>query len=305
MSGILSKIKATTEFMDRSIAAGEIGNQLKRCEELERSYDGSRHRGIIILEGWDCAGKSGIASRLQQAFSPDVCRTWHFKKPMEMEQGIHYMYRFWQKLPSPGMIAIFDRSWYGRVVAEPIEGSATPDDLKRAYREISFFEKMLIDDGVKIAKVFLHYDKKEFGNRIKEKLLNTKAHTLSQNDFRTYERYDAYYRAFETMLSKTNCGASWHVIDATDRNKARVDALKYILNILSEGIDLARPAINPEVIHKLVVHFPEEAKQDNVVIEDIKLHLRTKSLNPDLTSSFEKLLQYAGKKQEQPFSRKS
>jgi polyphosphate kinase 2 (PPK2 family) len=295
MPGVLSKIKIAKDFIDPDVATIEINNQLKRCEEIGLSYEKNGHRGIVILEGWDCAGKSGIVSRLQQSLSPDVCRAWHFKKPMEMEQSIHYMYRFWQKLPSPGMIAIFDRSWYGRVVAEPIEGLATPNDQKRAYGEIDFFEKMLINDGVRIAKIFLHYEKSEFGNRIKEKINKKLAHTLSENDFRTYEQYDKYYKAFDKMLIKTKSGAAWNVVDATDRNKARIDALKYILDVLSDGVNMECPAISADTIHKLTVHFPDETIKNQVVLEDAKLHLRTNNIKNDVKLSLEKLLQNAQK----------
>lgn len=231
---------------------------LARCDAIERSYAENGYRGIVVLEGWDGSGKSGVVSRLQQGFSADACRIWHIKKPYDHEQQIHYLYRFWQKLPDPGTIAIFDRSWYGRVVAEPIEGRVSDDEYQRAFDEINHFEKMLTDDGVLIAKVFLHISRDEMLSRIRERLERNQAYRVTRNDFRTIENYPLYLRAFDRMIERTSSNsAPWRTIAATNRHQARVDAVSAVLDDLGRGISPPTRKVDQEVRGLIAKHFPD------------------------------------------------
>jgi AMP-polyphosphate phosphotransferase len=118
--------------------------------EVEEIYRVERRRGIIALEGWDASGKSGAIQRLIEKLDPRWVDVWPIGRPNSEEQGRHYLWRFWQRLPLPGQIAIFDRTWYGRVLVERVEGLARPKEWRRAYDEINAFEKMLVDDGVRL-----------------------------------------------------------------------------------------------------------------------------------------------------------
>src|SRR3546814_723492 len=134
---------------------------------------------------------------------PRACRVWPIGAPTDREQGKHYLFRFWQRLPDPGTIAIFDRSWYGRVLVERVEGLAPEADWRRAYDEINAFERMLRDDGVRIAKIFLHITADEQLDRFKARLDNPfKRWKLSYEDFRNRRRWRDYEQAIEDMRSE-------------------------------------------------------------------------------------------------------
>src|SRR6516165_2824377 len=123
--------------------------------ELEEIYRVERRRGMIALEGWDASGKSGAIQRLIEKLDPRWVQVWPIGRPSPEEQGRHYLWRFWQRLPLPGNITIFDRTWYGRVLVERVDGLARTRPYQRAYDEINAFEKMLVDDGVRLVKIFL------------------------------------------------------------------------------------------------------------------------------------------------------
>jgi AMP-polyphosphate phosphotransferase len=144
--------------------------------ELEEIYRVERRRVIIALEGWDASGKSGAIQRLIEKLDPRWVQVWPIGRPSPEEQGRHYLWRFWQRLPPPGQIAIFDRTWYGRVLVERVEGLARPKEWRRAYDEINAFEKMLVDDGVRLVKLFLHISDAEQLRRFRERITKPTKH---------------------------------------------------------------------------------------------------------------------------------
>ena len=118
-------------------------------QRVQQAYLGTPQRAVIVLEGWDTAGKGGVVRRLGWALDPRSFKVHSIAAPGEREKSLHYLQRFWERLPQHGQIVAFDRSWYGRVLVERVEGFATPDEWRRAYEEINEFERMLLDDGVR------------------------------------------------------------------------------------------------------------------------------------------------------------
>jgi AMP-polyphosphate phosphotransferase len=125
-------------------------------QSIQQAYLGTRERAVVVLEGWDTAGKGGIVRRLGWALDPRSFKVYPIAAPLSHERGRHYLQRFWEKLPDPGQIVVFDRPWYGRVLVERVEGFASKHEWQRGYEEINKFERMMVADGIRIAKIFLH-----------------------------------------------------------------------------------------------------------------------------------------------------
>jgi AMP-polyphosphate phosphotransferase len=217
--------------------------------ELEEIYRVERRRGIIALEGWDASGKSGAIRRLIEKLDPRWVEVWSIGPPTPEEQGRHYLWRFWQKLPPPGQIAIFDRTWYGRVLVERVEGLARPKEWRRAYDEIKAFEKMLVDDGVRLVKLFLHISDEEQLRRFRERIATpTKHWKISPEDIRNRAHRRDYLAALDDMFELTSTAmAPWHVVPAEYKWFARVALAKTVVKALGKGITLGPPALDPAV----------------------------------------------------------
>jgi polyphosphate kinase 2 (PPK2 family) len=218
--------------------------------ELEEIYRVERRRGIIALEGWDAAGKSGAIQRLIEKLDPRWVQVWPIGSPSPDEQGRHYLWRFWQRLPPPGQIAIFDRTWYGRVLVERVEGLARPKEWRRAYDEINAFEKMLVDDGVCLVKLFLHISDEEQVRRFRERITTpTKHWKMSPEDIRNRAHRHEYVAALDDMFALTSTSAArWHVVPAEYKWFGRVAMAKTVVNALGKRIALGPPPLDPEVV---------------------------------------------------------
>ena len=215
----------------------------KKFEELQlkmlRSQQGiyhQKHRAIIVLEGFDAAGKGGAIRRMVEPLDPRGYMVHPVGPPESEEQGRHYLYRFWQKLPSPGTIAIFDRSWYGRVLVEKVEKLAAPKRLQQAYQEIREFEELLIADGVQIIKIFIAISKDEqlqrFEDRLKDPYKNWK---ITKADVDARKRWNDYVKATDEMFAETSTKhCRWHLVAGNDKDHARYEVLKIITEELSE-----------------------------------------------------------------------
>ncbi len=218
--------------------------------ELEEIYRVERRRGIIALEGWDASGKSGAIHRLIEKLDPRWVHVWSIGRPTPEEQGRHYLWRFWQRLPPQGQIAIFDRTWYGRVLVERVEALARPKEWRRAYDEINAFEKMLVDDGVRLVKLFLHISEEEQLRRFRERITTpTKHWKVSPEDIRNRARRRDYLAALDDMFELTSTAAArWHVVPAEYKWFARIAMAKTVVKALGKGITLGPPALDPEVL---------------------------------------------------------
>ncbi|MCC5813781.1 MAG: UDP-galactose-lipid carrier transferase [Leptospira sp.] len=183
---------------------------------------------VIVFEGWDAAGKGGAIRRLTGMMDPRLYEVHNIAAPDSTERTRNYLWRFWRRLPERGVIGIFDRSWYGRVMVERVEGFATADEWKRAYREIQWFEEDLIHSGIKVIKFFIHIDpdtqKERFTARGDDPLRRWK---LTEEDWRNREKWPQYEEAIEEMIAKTHSPeAPWVIVPGNDKYFARVHVLE-------------------------------------------------------------------------------
>ncbi|MDO5717884.1 MAG: phosphate--AMP phosphotransferase [Tissierellia bacterium] len=186
---------------------------------------------ILIFEGVDAAGKGGAIKRLTKCFDPRGYEVVPISAPSDVENSYHYMWRFWKEIPPNGKMTIFDRSWYGRVLVERIEGFATEEQWKRAYNEINEIEKHLRKSGVLILKFFIAIDNDEQLRRFNDRMLNPdKNYKLTEEDWRNREKWDSYLSAYDDMIERTSTEyAPWIVIPGNDKYYARIRVLEEVL----------------------------------------------------------------------------
>lgn len=243
----LSRLKPGPRFADKADYEAQLVKLQRKMLAIQQAYWHGKKRAVIVFEGWDAAGKGGAIRRLTEKLDPRGAHVWPIGAPTVEEQGTHYLYRFWRRLPAPGTIAIFDRSWYGRVLVERVDGLAKKPEWSRAYREIVGFERLLVDDGARLAKVFLHITPEEQLERFAERLETPeKRWKLTQADVDAHLKYDDYARAADDMFAKTSwAGAKWKAIHADSKWRARIDALAHIVAVLGKGVDLTPPPLDP------------------------------------------------------------
>lgn len=216
---------------------------------IQQAYGRQGRRGIIALEGWDAAGKGGLIRRIGWALDPRTLRVWQTSAPTVREQRQHWQQRFWEKLPLAGEIAVFDRTWYGRVLVERVEGYATAEEWKRAYAEINAFEKTLTAEGIRIVKLFLDIDRDTQLQRFIERYENPhKRWKITDDDIRNRARWDDYGRAYADMIRHTSqTHAPWTRLNANDKKRYRIEALQLIVDRLGDDVDVSPPRIPPLV----------------------------------------------------------
>lgn len=204
--------------------------ELLQCEMLnmEQFLFEEKIGLILAFEGMDAAGKGGAIKRLTAHMDPRGYVVHPISAPQPHELRYNYMHRFWRKLPQHGQIAIFDRSWYGRVLVERIEGFATKDEWKRAYAEINHFEQLLTDGNYIILKFWIHVDKEEQLKRFKERAANPyKSWKLTDEDWRNRAKFDLYEEAANEMFEKTDTEqAPWILVPGNDKYYARILVLE-------------------------------------------------------------------------------
>jgi polyphosphate kinase 2 (PPK2 family) len=193
---------------------------------------------VIVFEGWDAAGKGGTIRRITEKLDPRGYTVWPISAPEGEDKTRHYLYRFWRRLPPRGQIGIFDRSWYGRVLVERVEGFCTEAEWRRAYKEINSFERQLTDFGAVVAKFWIHISRDEQLRRFKERQrTGYKAWKLTAEDWRNRAKWAAYEEAVEEMVLKTSTlRAPWHLVEGNDKYYARVKVLSTLVKTLSEEL---------------------------------------------------------------------
>ncbi|WP_428481572.1 polyphosphate kinase 2 family protein [Pyruvatibacter mobilis] len=218
-----------------------------RIRELQLAFLYNRLKGVIIFEGWDAAGKGGIIRRLSSVMDPRAVRVWPISAPDAREREEHYLQRFWRRLPANGELGVFDRSWYGRVLVERVEGFADREAWSRAYDEINSFERALAADGFRLVKIFLHISPEVQAKRFLERLDNPlKRWKLTPDDLRNRDKWGAYEDAIEEMVRRTSApDAPWHVIPSHSKKFARLAALHTIIETLGAGVSLEPPLPSP------------------------------------------------------------
>ncbi|GAB1257037.1 hypothetical protein NBRC116494_15390 [Aurantivibrio plasticivorans] len=230
----------------------ESGLNLLQWEMLriQQAYFHQQLRALIVFEGWDAAGKGGAIRRLTEKLDPRSINVYPIGAPSAEEQSRHYLYRFFNKLPAAGSLAVFDRSYYGRVLVERVEGYASDPEWQRAYQEINEFERLLINDGVRIVKLFLHIDADEQLKRFEQRLQDpVKRWKLTADDIRNRQQWSEYEIAINDMFRNTSTRlAPWCVIPANKKWFARLSVMQTVVDTLSKGVDLTAPPLDKDLI---------------------------------------------------------
>ncbi|HEV8388779.1 MAG TPA: polyphosphate kinase [Dongiaceae bacterium] len=221
----------------------------KKLVRVQQALLFTGERAVVVFEGMDAAGKGGTIRRLAWAMDPRSLKVWPIGAPNEIEAKQHYLQRFWTRLPEKTQIAVFDRSWYGRVLVERVEGLTPKMDWKRAYREINAFEQQMVDDGIRVVKIFLHISKEEQRRQLIERMRDPlKRWKLSFDDFRNRSRWADYVEAIEDMFDHTGTKAApWHAVPSDDKPAARAEALGILAKELSKGLDLSLPPLDRKI----------------------------------------------------------
>ncbi|WP_377187685.1 polyphosphate kinase 2 family protein [Ruegeria meonggei] len=225
-------------------------------------------KGVLVFEGWDAAGKGGTIRRISQALDPRSFKVWPIGAPRNYYLNRHYLLRFWERLPPDGAISAFDRSWYGRVLVERLEKFTPEERWRAAYREINDFERMLVDDGTRLVKLFFHISPEEQMKRFSERLRNPlKRWKLTYEDFRNRERWADAEVAVEEMLSRTSTEtAPWYVIPANNKKYARIKAMRAIVDVFSKDMDL-----NPQHLDQRTLDAASQALElDRALIDGLR-----------------------------------
>jgi polyphosphate kinase 2 (PPK2 family) len=196
---------------------------------------------VVVYEGWDAGGKGGNIKRATEKLDPRGYEVFSIAAPKGEDATHHYLWRFWRRLKPPDekQVLIFDRSWYGRVMVERIEGFCTEAEWKRAYREINEFERQLVDFGMIMAKFWIHISPDEQLRRFQQREVTPyKAWKLTEEDWRNRTKWDAYREAVNDMLLKTSTAtAPWTVVEGDDKWFARVKTLSTLVDVLSQELD--------------------------------------------------------------------
>lgn len=228
--------------LSRTLEKQEYRHELaKQQRKLYRLSIEARQRGIstvLAFEGWDAAGKGGVIRRVTGSLEAGDFRVLPIAAPTTEELRYPYLWRFWRHLPPAGRFAIFDRTWYGRVLVERVEGFAQPAEWQRAYDEINDFEAQMVERGYFVAKFWLHISAEEQLARFQAREETPyKQHKITEEDYRNRDRWDDYVKAVDQMVLRTTTqGAQWHVIPADDKRYARVAVLRAITDGLKRTL---------------------------------------------------------------------
>jgi len=230
----------------------ELAKLQAKLSEVLVGHIVHKRRSIVVLEGWDAAGKGGAIKRLTAEWDPRAFTVWPIAAPTVEESARHFLGRFWKRLPAAGTIAVFDRSWYGRVLVERVEGFASEREWRRAYREINDFEAQMAADGTGIVKIFLHVSADVQDARLVARLKHPwKRWKVGPEDFRNRERRPEYLSALSEMFERTHTGAApWTVINGDKKKGARLAVLRAVHKRLRQ-VAPRKPPVAAEAVTKL------------------------------------------------------
>ncbi len=237
--------------LTRNLEKPAYKSELKRLQaELNqlawKAYQQKRSC-VLVFEGADAGGKGGAIRRITHAIDSRLYRTIPVAAPTDEEKAQHYLWRFWRHIPRAGRLTIYDRSWYGRVLVERVEGFATEAEWRRAYSEINEFEEQLVESGIIVIKFWLHISEDEQLRRFKlREEVPYKQHKITEEDWRNREKWDDYKLAVNEMVVRTSTGyAPWTLIPGNDKPFARIEVLKTVTDRLREELEQETPPSPP------------------------------------------------------------
>ncbi|MBW8297879.1 polyphosphate kinase [Sphingopyxis sp.] len=222
----------------------------ERLERVQAAHITHGQRSVLMFEGWDAAGKGGIIKRMTALLDPRYFDVWPISAPTEEERARHFLWRFWKRLPGNREIAIFDRSWYGRVLVERVEGFATEAEWRKGYDEINEFEAQLTGSRTNLVKLFVHVTQEEQDKRFADRLDTPwKRWKTGTEDYRNRAKRKDYLAAMDEMFAQTNTRwAPWKVIDGNNKKAARIAALTHIADALEAIVPMTPPDLDPAVV---------------------------------------------------------
>ncbi len=228
----------------------DLAKLQKRLEHIQVAHIVNKRPAVVMFEGWDAAGKGGIIQRLSAEWDPRTYRVWPIAAPSADEKAHHFLWRFWKRLPADGNIAVFDRSWYGRVLVERVEEFATRGEWERGYDAINAFEAGLIENDTTLIKIFVHITQAEQDRRLEARLRDPWKHwKTGLDDYHNRSRREDYLAAMHEMFARTDTAAApWIVIDGNDKKAARIAALTVVADRLEGGVAMVPPPLDPAVL---------------------------------------------------------
>ncbi len=256
----LSEKKAETATPKKAVSAEDVVSVLDRVDLKQtissKDYDhklaqlqGKLNRlahaawekkvsSVLVFEGWDAAGKGGTIRRLTSAMDARLYRVVPIAAPTDEERAHQYLWRFWRHIPRAGRVTIFDRSWYGRVLVERVEGFAREDEWKRSFQEINEFEDQLVEHGTMVTKFWVHISKDEQLRRFKERQKTEfKQYKITDEDWRNRKQWEAYEGAINEMVVRTSTrGAPWVIVAGNDKRFARIQVLETVCRRLEKAL---------------------------------------------------------------------
>lgn len=236
--GLLESV-APHPTLDKKDYSQQTAKLQARLGRLTRLAAAKGISTVVALEGPDAAGKGGAIRRLCGMMDASHYQVYPTSAPTPNEKAHHYLWRFWNKTPDPGHLAVFDRSWYGRVMVERVEGFATEAAWSRAYSELNDFEARLAETGTIVLKIWINISKEEQLRRFRAREESPhKRHKMTREDYRNRRKWEDNLRAAEDMLARTDTPhAPWHVILGNDKRHARVSVLKAVCRALADRLD--------------------------------------------------------------------
>jgi polyphosphate kinase 2 (PPK2 family) len=234
---VLEKVDLTKKLSKEAYKA-RLPLLRNRLYDLQKACWDANIPSVILFEGWDAAGKGTSINLLTQRLDPRGFKLYAIQEARTYEKHMPWLWRFWLKLPNYGEMAIFDRSWYGRVLVERVEGFTPEEDWRTAYRDIANFERTIADDGYVVIKFFLHISKKEQKRRFKKLEKDPlESWHVQPEDWEHHRKYDEYVLAIEEMLERTDTEwGPWTIVEATDHRWTRVKIFETITSRLEEAL---------------------------------------------------------------------
>ena len=234
---VLDRVDLTQTLSDADYAEQLESQQTRLAKQAWEAHREKRSM-VMVFEGWDAAGKGSAIRRVTQAMDPRLYRIVGIAAPTDEERAQHYLWRFWRHLPRAGFSTLFDRSWYGRVLVERVEGFAPEAAWSRSYHEINEFEEQLSERGILVCKFWIHISQDEQMRRFKEReTISYKQYKITEEDWRNRKKWDDYKVAVNDMVTRCSTEfAPWTLVAGNDKKFARVQILKTIVDRLDEAL---------------------------------------------------------------------